>query len=183
MENDKLIDDGETFLYYEDGLIDSPQIVEKLLELKNSDNYSTNITMPWQHGLIPDGVGEVKIWNVIDASILSYLCYRIAEVFPKVRTNNYNFDFQVTEWQDGAFIPWHEDDHKLCALTCYLENNTQYGGEFLCKPFEDQSLGMMLEPKINRVVFLKGVLHSVAKIHKGTRTTLQVWGRKKDANL
>jgi len=183
MESDKLIDDDETFLYYEDGLIDSHQIIEKLVEIKNSDDYETNISKPWPDNLIPDGVGEVKIWDVVDTSVLSYLCYRIAEVFPKVRTNYYNFHFQVTEWQENAFIPWHCDAPHLCALTCYLEDKTEYGGEFLCKPFEDQTLGMMLESKANRVVFLKGVEHSVAKIHKGTRTTLQIWGSKIDANI
>ena len=182
MENDKLIDDDETFLYYKDGLIDSPQIIEKLLEVKNSRDYRTNISS-WDDYLIPEGVGEVKIWSITDPDICSYLCRRIAIFFPKVRTNNYNFYFQVTEWQDGSFIPWHKDKSKLCALTCYLENSTEHGGEFLCKPFEDQTLGMVLEPIPNRVVFLKGVAHSVAKIHKGTRTTLQVWGKKIDANI
>ena len=183
MENDKLIEDNETFLYYEDGLIDSPQIIEKLLQIKSSNNYSTNLSKPWPENLIPEGVGEVKIWDVEDTSILSYLCYRIAEVFPKVRTNNYNFNFQVTEWQEGAFIPWHCDAPHLCALTCYLENKTEHGGDFLCRPFEDQSLGMFVEAKVNRVIFLKGVEHSVTKIHKGTRTTLQIWGEKIDANV
>lgn len=178
METKNLISDDETFIYYEDGLIDSPQIIEKLLDIKNNDQYTTNINLPWPDGLIPEGVGEVKIWEVLDTSICSYLCYRIAEVFPKVRTNDFNFNFQVTEWQEGAFIPWHCDGPHLCALTCYLENKTEHGGELMCKPFSDQTLGMFLEPKPNRTIFLKGVEHCVTKIHKGTRTTLQVWGEK-----
>jgi hypothetical protein len=183
MDTENLISDSETFLYYEDGLIDSPQIIEKLLDIKKSNNYSTNLTKPWPDGLIPEGVGEVKIWEVLDTSICSYFCYRIAEVFPKTRTNEYGFGFQVTEWQPGSFIPWHCDSPHLCALTCYLEDKTEYGGEFLCKPFEDQSLGMQLDCVPNRAVFLKGVKHCVTKIHKGTRTTLQVWGTKLNADI
>ena len=178
MEDDHLIGNDETFLYYEDGFIDSPQIIEKLLEIKSSDDFGTNFTIPWGEKLIPDGVGEVRVWDVVNTSIRSYLCYRIAELFPKVRTNNYNFNFQVTEWQEGSFIPWHYDIKYLCSLTCYLECNAEHGGEFLCRTFEDQSLGMMFEPKPNRVVLLKGLEHSVTKIHKGTRTTLQIWGNK-----
>ena len=178
-----MIDNDETFLYYEDDLIDSPQMIEKLLQIKSNNNYSTNISKPWQDNLIPDGVGKVKIWEVKDPSICSYLCYRIATVFPKVRTNNYNFSFLIYEWQEGSFIPWHNDAGHLCALTCYLENKTEHGGEFLCKPFDDQTLGLCLDVKVNRVVFLKNVKHSVAKIHKGTRTSLQIWGEKINANV
>lgn len=182
----KMIYDDEKFIYYQDGFIDSPQIVEKLLEVKKREEFITNISGPWPDRLIPDGVGEVKIWklkNTIDTPILSYLCYRIAEVFPKTRNRGYDFEFQITEWQDNSFIPWHTDDNKLCALTCYLENKTDHGGDFLCKPYEDQSIGMIIEPKINRVIFLKDISHSVSKIHKGTRTTLQIWGNKIDANI
>lgn len=179
VKQENLILENEKFIYHKDGLIDSPQIIEKLLNIKKSKEFTTNINNPWPDHLIPEGVGEVKIWDVLDITICSYLCCRIAELFPKVRTNNYIFDFQVTEWQDGAFIPWHRDSHHLCALTCYLEDNTKYGGEFLCKPFDDQTIGMFLEPKPNRTIFIKNIQHCVTKIHKGTRTTLQVWGNEK----
>lgn len=171
MENDK------TFIYYKEDFIDSPKIIEKLLEYKKTDNYTTNHNSWEDRNLVPDGVGVIKRWRVCDTEMLDYLCLRLAYFFEETRTSSYKFDFEITEWNTGSFLPFHDDNGYVCAATCYLEDTTNYGGEFLCKPFEDQSLGMFLEPKINRVVFLKGVEHAVTKIHNGTRTTLQMWGR------
>lgn len=179
----ELIQETETFIYYKEGLIDTPSILQKILDIKKREPDRTNISSPWEDRLIPKGVGEVKIWELSDANLCDYLCKRLAEVFDKVRSSDYILDFQVTEWQDGSFIPWHSDDPYLCAFTCYLENKTVFGGDFLCKPFEDQTLGMLVEPIVNRVLMVKGVPHCVTKIHGGTRTTLQVWGKERNANV
>lgn len=178
-----MIENNETFVYYQDDIIDSPEILQKLLDIKQTKHHTTNLTLPWESHLIPDGVGEVKIW-VLDSKehdeILSYLCTRVAKVFEQLRSNKYTFQFQIAEWQPGSFITWHTDVNHLCAVTCYLDNNTEFGGEIMVKPFEDQSMGVFLEPKVNRGVLIKGVYHCVSKIHRGTRTSLQIWASELD---
>lgn len=171
--------DTSPFFYYQDNFIDSEDIFNSLLEYTKTEPKGTNLTIPWPERLIPDGVGEVRMWRVDDDDINDYLCFRLASVFEILRDNTLDFTFTVTEWTDNSFIPFHNDKHKWCAVTCYLKNDCDYGGEFLLKPYDDPTIGMFLDPIPNRALLIRLIDHSVSKIHHGKRVTLQCWCERK----
>lgn len=180
-EENKYVTDEETFVHLVDGFIDSEQMLNILLSVKEEE-YTTNINRPWPEQLIPDGVGEVRVWELGDEkyqSIRSYLVSRMCLSFPRMLEEAYDLNMQVTEWQPGAYIPFHQDDHVDFAATCYLENDSE-GGYFLFRNLESPTQGTFIDPIQNRMVYIKNTAHAVTPVISGKRTTLQVWAKSID---
>jgi Rps23 Pro-64 3,4-dihydroxylase Tpa1-like proline 4-hydroxylase len=174
-----LICDYNQYFKYVDGMFDDPIVFESLLKIKKKPISHTSHDK-WDSELTNNNHSKkVKIWNdnLFSNFLKSYICIVIAEKFPELRSDNFKIVMQVCEWQEGSYITAHRDDHKLFAMTCYLDE--EYDGGYFCyKENSESTIGTFLMPIKNRCVLIRKLFHEVTPVIKGQRTTLQIWGEE-----
>lgn len=180
-----LITDYGSYIEYQDGFIDDPEMYQKLLAVRDLPVHYTNKDQWSDHLTYDDFAKGVRIWDgerALDKEVHDYVCLRAATCFPLIRSNEYLLEIMFHDWDAGSYIAWHDDGHKDFALTCYLDSKDCDGGMFLVKEHRINTYGSFIEPIENRCLLIRNMFHCVTPVITGRRFSMQIWGTK-NANI
>lgn len=89
--------------------------------------------------------------------------------------------YSFNEYSEGDFLDWHEDKHEIlngATLTCIFQLNDNYSGGEISYMIGNKEFN--IEPKVGSLfVFDSNITHSVNKIVKGQRYSLNAWPKSK----